>query len=209
MKRRLTLLLFVLMLATRVWAQEQEIQQLLLNVEKLARLKEILGEMENGYQVLSAGYTRVRDISQGSFHQHQTYLAGLLQVSPTVKNYHKVARIIRYQVLLVREYRQAYTRFKADGNFSPQELDYMRGVYERLFRQSLDNLDALTTVVTATALRMTDDERLQAIDALFREMEEALLFLRHFNKSTTLLAVQRHRAKSDVAALRRSYGINH
>lgn len=186
-------------------AQSAEIQQLLLNVEKLAQFKQILSDMKKGYQFVSTGYSTVKDLSEGNFSLHKNFLDGLMEVNPTVKKYHKVADIISYQVLLVKEYKHAFNRFKKDSHFSKEELDYIGRVYNNLFKQSLQNLDNLATVITANKLRMTDDERLKAVDDLFTDMQDKLEFLRFFNKNTTVLAVQRAKDKKDVRALQNIY----
>lgn len=207
MRRPLLLGLLALLLSGGLAAQGPEAQQLLLNVEKLAQLRQLLGDMKQGYEVLRSGYGVIRDVSEGNFSLHQGYLDGLLQVSPAVRHYRRVAEILRLQALLAREYRQAYDRFRRQGQFSPAELDYLAGVYGRLLRQSLESLEALTLVLTATPLRMTDAERLQAIDAIHRDVQDGLLFLRHFNHGTSLLALQRAREKKDLAMRRTLYGI--
>ncbi len=188
-------------------AQADEIAQLLLNVEKLAQFKQILSDMKKGYQIVSTGYNTVKDLSKGNFSLHKTFLDGLMQVSPAVRNYKKVSDIIDYQIILVKEYKNAYNRFKKDNNFTPQELDYLGRVYSNLFNQSLNNLDDLATVITANKLRMSDDERLKAIDNIFMDMQDKVQFLRHFNNNTTVLAVQRAKDKNDVNALRNIYGL--
>jgi len=203
-------LLFIILSAginLRLSAQTQEVQQLLLNVEKLTQLKQILTDMKKGYQIINSGYNTIKDLSEGNFSLHKTYLDGLMQVSPEVRNYKKVADIINYQVILVKEYKIAYSHFKQDGNFNSQELEYLGRVYHNLFKQSLNNLDDLTTVITAKKLRMSDDERLQAIDNIFNDMQDKLLFLRHFNKNTMILALQRAKEKNDAATIRKIYGL--
>src|SRR5690606_12227343 len=193
----------------RASAQANEIQQLLLNVEKLSQLKKILSNMKKGYQILSTGYNTIEDLSKGNFNLHKTFLDGLLEVSPEVREYKKIAFIIHYQVILVDEYKSAYARFKQDGNFSAEELDYLASVYDKLFEQSLNNLNDLTTVITAGKLRMSDDERLQAIDSIYWDMQDKLLFLRHFNNNTTILAVQRARDNNDVRTIKEIYGLTY
>jgi hypothetical protein len=132
----------------------------------------------------------------------------LLEVSPTVKKYRKVGEIINFQVSIVREYKNAYRRFNSDGNFSVKELEYLSNVYANLFHQSVKNLDALTTVITANKLRMSDDERLKAIENIYEDMQDKLVFLRHFNNNTTILAIQRARERKDAKSLKNIYGIN-
>lgn len=192
---------------TGIRAQDQEIQQLVLNVEKLSQLKQLLSDMKKGYLVVSTGYNSIKDLSEGNFSLHKTFLDGLMQASPAVRKYRKVGDIINYQLVLVREYKAAFNRFRQQNLFQLAELDYMGRVYGNLFNKSLENLDELTTVVTAGKLRMSDDERLKAIDRIYLDMQDKLQFLRSFNNSTTMLALQRDREKKDAAHLKSIYGI--
>src|SRR6218665_2577336 len=89
-------------------AQSFEVQQLLLNVEKLAQFKQILADLKKGYEIVSKGYTTIRDISQGNFKLHDLFLDALLQVSPTVRKYKKITDIIVMQIQLVKEYKAAW-----------------------------------------------------------------------------------------------------
>ena len=204
----LGIVLFSFPVANKALAQTDEIAQLLLNVEKLAQFEQILSDMKKGYEILSGGYNTIKDLSQGNFSLHKTFLDALMEVSPTVKHYKRVADIISYQVILIKEYKSAFNRFKRDNNFNQQELAYLGRVYKNLFKQSLDNLDDLVTIITANQLRMSDDERLGAIDRIFADMQDKLLFLRHFNNNTTVLALQRAKEKNDAGTMRLIYGIN-
>ncbi len=194
-------------MSTKSFAQSDEAQQLLLNVEKLAQLKQILSDLKKGYQIVSTGYNTIKNISHGNFNLHKAFLDGLMEVSPTVRNYKKVADIINYQILIVKEYKNAFSRFRQDDNFSPEEISYIGKVYYNLFNQSLKNLDVLATVITANKFRMSDDERLKAIDDVFSSMLDKLTFLRHFNNNTTILAIQRAREKKDANTVQKIYGI--
>src|SRR5690606_24071312 len=98
-----------------VKAQSKEIQQLMLNYEKLTQLKNILTDMKKGYQVVSNGYTAIKDISEGNFNLHDAFIEGLLSVSPAIKNYKRVPDIIQYQKYIIREYKNAYKNFKLSG----------------------------------------------------------------------------------------------
>lgn len=189
----------------RLAAQSQEMQQLLLNIEKLAQFKQILTDMKKGYQILSGGYNTIKELSQGNFSLHETFLDALMQVSPTVRNYRRVGEIVKYQLLLVKEYKSAFEGFRNSGDFSPAEIAYFSNVYSNLLNQSLRNLDELVTVITANTLRMTDEERLTAIDKVYVDMQDKLLFLRSFNSNTTVLAIQRTKERNDVRVMRSIY----
>jgi hypothetical protein len=184
-----------------VRAQSTEVQQLLLNVEKLSQFKNILKDMKAGYQIISSGYNAVRDISKGNFSLHETFLDGLMAVSPEVRKYHKVVDIVKMQGTILSEYRSALGKFKSGGQFTVQEVNYMTSVYGQLNKQSLQNLDALLMVITAGELRMSDDQRLAAIDRICLDMQEKLSFLRHFNSQGIGILRQRTLEQRDVSSM--------
>lgn len=188
-------------------AQSQEVQQLVLDVEKLAQLKKILNDMYKGYQIVSGGYNAIKDISKGNFSLHKNFLDALLQVSPAVQKYKRIADIINYQTRIVKEYKSAFSKFKADKNFTTSEIDYLGKVYTNLFNESVKNLDELAMVITSGQLRMSDDERIKAIDQIFTRIEDQYSFLRSFNNSTALLSLQRTSEQEDVDVSRKLYDI--
>jgi hypothetical protein len=194
--------------SVKVTAQAQEVQQLLLNVEKLAQLKNILSDLKKGYQIVSSGYGAIKNISEGNFNLHQAFLDRLLEVSPVVRNYKRVADIISTEVRLVAECKKVFRQFRESKNFTAVEMDYMAKVYANLFNQSLKNLDALAKVVTAGQLRMSDDERFSAIDTIWKEVEDSYTFLKHFNNSAKVLALQRMKEQRDVSGIKNLYNIH-
>lgn len=192
---------------TRASAQTAEVTQLILNIEKLNQLRKILKELKAGYEILFKGYNTIRDLSRGNFKLHEAFLDGLLQVSPAVKKYARVKDIIACQLALVQEYRAAYRQFSSGDNFSKDELAYIQDVYTDLLQGSVDNLDALTTVLTAKKLRASDDERLRLIDTIYADMTDKLTFLRHFNSNSALLGTQRAAEKADIELRAKMYGL--
>ncbi|MEO7988606.1 MAG: TerB family tellurite resistance protein [Chryseolinea sp.] len=200
-------LFFALHYPVTVQAQSQEAVQLILNYEKLQQLEEILDNMYKGYKILTKGYNTIKDIAEGNFNLHQVFLDGLFAVNPSVRNYKRIPYIIQYQQYLVKEYKRAFNRFKNDPNLTVREIKYLENVYGHLFKQSLRNLDELLMIVTATKLRMSDEERLQAIDRIYLDMENKLVFLKIFNSSTQMLAMQRAREKHDVETLQKLYEV--
>ena len=189
-------------------AQYFETQQLILNWEKLQQLEEILDNMYRGYLILDKGYSTIKNIAEGNYSIHQLFLDGLMAVNPAVRNYKRIPYIIDYQKLLLKEYQNAYNRFRNDPHFTPQELEYLGNVYSFLIQASVRNIDDLVMIITATKLRMSDDERMLAIDRIFYDMEGKLMFVRSFNSSTQLLAIQRARSANDVRVLNQLYGVN-
>jgi hypothetical protein len=188
-------------------AQSAEVQQLLLNVEKLAQFKKILKNMKDAYKIIFKGYTAVKDLSQGDFNLHKTFLDGLMEVSPAVKKYKRIADIFKYQLRITKEYKAAYNQFRDDKQFTLQEIEYVGKVYSNLFNETLKSLEELAMVITAGKLRMSDDERLQAIDKIYEAVVDQYSFLNEFNNSTAILSLQRKSEQNEIKMSRIINGI--
>lgn len=188
-------------------AQVQELEQLSLDLTKLSQLKSILDNMYKGYTVLTKGYNTIKNVSQGNFQLHEVFLNSLLAVSPTVRNYKKIVDIITAQFQIVSEYKTAFSKFRGLSIFSGNELDNISSTYQNIFNRSVQNLDDLLMVITANKLRMSDAERLTAIDRIHADMNGSLGSLRSFNSRTSVLAGQRQKMLNDNVTLQNIYGI--
>jgi hypothetical protein len=201
------IIIIALALSSQVsYSQSQEAQQLLLNWEKLTQFKKILQDMYDGWKVINKGYNTIKDISSGNFSLHKGFLDALMEVSPVVKKYKRISDIVNYQLLIVKRYKAAFNQFKEDNTFTASEIDYIGKVYANLFNESVKNLDELLMVITAGQLRMTDDERLQAIDRIYARIEDQFSFLEDFNSSTAYLSLQRKAEQTEINMSKKIYG---
>lgn len=203
--KTISTLIVALCFSLKVSAQAQEIEQLMLDIEKLTQFKSILADMKTGYQIYEQGYGSISNLSKGNFDLHNAYLTGLMAISPAVRNYSRVAEIISQQASLVSEYKRANANFRQSGSFSADELSYMGNVYAKLINQSLDNLDELNTLVTANKLRMSDADRIKGIDRIYSSSTGQLNFLRAFNRQGVVLSLQRAKDSNDLNTLKKLY----
>lgn len=183
------------------------LEELTLDYQKLAGMKSILKQMQQGYRIVSAGYNSVKGVAEGNFSLHEAFIDGLLLVSPTVRNYPRVKDIINDQAAVVNEYSVAYKSYKGSGQFNVTEISYMSSVYNSLVSSSLRNLDELNMVMSDNKLRMSDDERLKAIDRIYSSGHDELTFLRSFNARLGHLAAERAANIQDNNSIRQIYGI--
>jgi hypothetical protein len=181
--------------------------QLVLDAQKLSQLKGILRDMVTGYEVIDKGYTAIKNIAAGNFSLHKVFLDGLLAISPAVRRYSRIADILNAEYSIVSEYKAASSRWNADGHFTSQELGYISDTYSALFRKSLQCIDELSLSITADQLRMSDAQRLQAIDRVYADITGQLGFLRQFNNNTSIQAIQRSKETNDIGTLKSIYGI--
>ncbi|MET3114894.1 hypothetical protein AAKU52_002634 [Pedobacter sp. CG_S7] len=179
-------------------AQLGEAEQLLATMEKYNQSKKMLNQVTQGYQVVKNGYDKIKDVASGNFNLHNTFINGLMAVSPAVRKYRRIPDIINYQVMILSEYKSSFLQFKKAGRFNEKELSYMGRVYSNLLEKSSENIEELTMVITANKTQMTDDERIQAIDRIYADIQDKFLFLKKFNGSTKVLALQRGQEKGDI-----------
>ncbi|HWZ15462.1 MAG TPA: hypothetical protein VNW95_09510 [Mucilaginibacter sp.] len=201
----LAVVLSLTLSVTKSKAQSSDLTQLILDIEKLTQLKGILSDMKTGYTILNGGYNEVKSIASGNFNLHSTFLNGLLMVSPTVANYGRVADIILEQSYIVTEYQRYYSQFRQSGHFNSDEMAYMANVYTTLLQQSLQNLSRLADILAGGKLRMSDYERIRAIDGIYADTDDKLTFLRHFDQETAVLDIQRRRNLNDLSTLQKLY----
>lgn len=201
-------IVFLVLLASfpmRSKAQAAELAQLALNIEKLTQFKQILEQMYKGYKVLTEGYNKVKDVASSNYKLHKAFLDGLYLVSPEVRKYQRIPDIINYQIDILDEYKAAFRHFKNSGAFSESNLAYLDAVYSNIFQRSLTNLEELTMVITSNQLRMSDEERLSAIDRIYIEMKQKRTFLRQFNEEAKMFYLQKKKEKVEVDNLNGLY----
>lgn len=206
--KKLFLTLTLSMFYMLSFSQSAEVQQLILNVEKLAQFKNILNDMKDGYQIINKGYGTIKDLSEGNFNIHEAFLDKLLNVSPAVKKYHRVGKIIDLQLRLNRSSSQAIKQFVSSKTFSIDEVSYAKSILQRLGKSSLQNLDDLTLILSAGKLRMSDDDRLKEIDRIYLEMLDKNQFLNYFLQQQNLLLMNKKKELQEVKTLKDNYGIN-
>ena len=202
---------WVIILLLPAWVRAQsvadDIQQLLLDVQKLAQMKQILSAMYSEYTMLQQGYEQIKGLSQGTFSLHKAFLDGLLLVSPAVSSYPKVTDIISKEASLIGSYNASSGYFRGSGVFTSQELGGFSTNYGSLLQRGQKDVDELTMVITDGELRMSDAERLTAIDRIDADMTRQLTLLHSFNNMAALQAAQRARAAREVGTVRGLYGI--
>lgn len=179
-----------------------DIQQLLLDVQKLTALKEILTQMYDEYETVFQGYEQIKGLSQGTFSLHKNYLDALLAVNPSVASYAKIGEIISKEAALVRECTSANAYLTGSGRFSVGELTYFSGKYAALLQQGSRDVTELYMVITAGELRMSDAERLSAIDRIDADMTGRLGYLRSFDDQAGMAAAQRAHETADMGTIR-------
>jgi hypothetical protein len=138
---------------------------------------------------------------------YANYFDELWKVKAALAYYHRVGDIIERQVQLVNEFKGAWTLYKQDKNFTPDELDYIGNVYNGIMEESVKNLDQLYLVINAFATQMSDAKRMEIINTVDDKLNENLGDLREFNNQNKMVSLQRASEKGEIETIKRLYGL--
>jgi hypothetical protein len=188
-------------------AQTQSLQQLQLDIEKLAQLKMMLSNMYSGYNMLISSYNNIKDQSLANFNLHKNFLDGLLTISPAVRNDPAINEIFSIQAQIISAYNDTYQKINRTGVFNAGELDYFNKGYAKINKQTDQNLADLQLLIAPDKLQMNEAERLSAIQRIHTDMETQLSAIRSFTKKVNTLSAMRLQMKKENETIRNSFGI--
>lgn len=200
-------LLFLLLSFSRiVFCQAQDIEQLKLDLEKLVQMKTMLSNMYNGYTTLSNGYNQITSLAKDNFDLHKNYLDQLLQVANPVRNYPLVQAILELQATISNEGNTAYMSYVKSGLFRTNELQAFKNRLDQTKAAVFKQLNHLQLVLTPGSLRMSDQERMGAIDRIDKDVGDVLVSIRAMIKEQNDIAAARAQQKKDNNAMKAWYG---
>lgn len=225
MRRRLCYALFGVMLLVCLPVQQASAQIPVVSIISSAVKKVIVAidlkvqqlqnktlELQNAEKQLEnkMALSNLNDISGWLDKERQLY-AGYYKELQTVKGviagYQLVKSVVNQQAQLVSEYKQAYTLFRQDRNFSAAELAYMGKVYNGILNESIGNLNEVLLAVSNLSTQMSDGERLGLIHKAAAKLQDNLDDLRQFNTNAAQLSISRTNNKRSREELKKLYGL--
>lgn len=205
--KKFVMVLVIVLFSSVGFSQIQDIEQLQLDLEKLVQMKSMLSSMYNGYATIANGYNQVTGLAKGNFDLHKNYLDQLIQVAVPVKNYPLVQSVLDMQMAITNESQTAYLVYIKSGVFKTDELLTIKTKFDLLKSSVAKQMVHLQAVLTPGTLRMSDQERISAIDRIDKDVGDALGTERALVKEQNAVAVARGQRKKDVDAMRALYGL--
>jgi hypothetical protein len=187
------------------WRQKKTQKQYL--IQQIGLLQVYLGYLKKGYDIVDKGLDLVNDIKNGDFSLHNNYFGALEKVSPSVKQYIKIAGIMAYMEQIQQVYRDDIIIAGTSGKFIATEMDYAENVYTNLIAEAADIIVQLTSLLTDGVYQLKEAERLQRIDALYSDMQDKYAFARSFATENKGLWLSRTKSEQDVLLLQRLHRI--
>jgi len=127
-----------------------------------------------------------------------------------INNLVKDARKVQQTVLLVGDvsemYVQNFGRMLNDPNFSARELTSIAKGYSALLGESTELLKELKQIVTSSSLSLSDKERMDIIDRVYKEVKEYHSLVRYYTNKNISVSILRAKRQNSTKRVLELYG---
>ena len=140
------------------------------------------------------------------YRQGKEYYDALQKVKTLVSDAYKVKETILMVSDISGVYVNSYKKMLSDKNFTPKELDAIAFGYARLLEESSECLKELKDVVNVTSLSMTDKERMDVIDRVYRDVKEYKGLVNYYTNKNISVSYLRALKAGDTERVLSLYG---
>lgn len=140
------------------------------------------------------------------YRQGKEYYDALQKVKTLVSDAYKVKETILMVSDISGIYVNSYKKMLSDKNFTPKELDAIAFGYARLLEESSECLKELKDVVNVTSLSMTDKERMDVIDRVYRDVKEYKELVNYYTNKNISVSYLRALKAGDTERVLSLYG---
>jgi hypothetical protein len=146
---------------------------------------------EKGYGVKESGLASIGSITGNEYGLHQTYFGSLRAVNPAVGEMAAVVEILALEAGTVKGFGAAMRRWEGSGGLTAGELAMLGQIYANLCTVGANGVLALGDVAANGKLTMSDDQRMERIMQIDRQMREHNVFAQQVSAETDLLVMER------------------
>ncbi|MBW4888959.1 hypothetical protein KXQ82_04505 [Mucilaginibacter sp. HMF5004] len=178
-----------------------------LMLAQIAGYQTYLQEIKTGYHIAESGLNTVHELKGGTFDLHAAYFNSLQQVNPAIKNNPKAKAVADLQQQIITLFTAELSWQQKQQILSPQEIAYIKAVYQNLLGKCKTDIAELNDVLTPGKMQMTDHQRLDRVDHVYAAMQDKQAFASSFTSHCRQMATDRKRARLDNEQLKKLYGI--
>mgnify|MGYP001628334094 FL=1 len=203
MNKRITAICLTVLLCTATTVRAQWV-----TFDPSTLAQSIVNTTRNVIQTTTTAENMVKNFQETVkiYEQGKKYYDALKSVHNLVKD----ARKVQQTVLLVGEisdiYVNSFQKMLADENYTTDELAAIASGYTKMLEESSGMLDELKTVVTQTGLSMTDKERMDLIDRIYRDVKNHRNLVRYYTNRNIGVSYLRAKEKNDTRRVLDLYG---
>jgi hypothetical protein len=188
------------------WFRQKKTQLKYL-AQQIAALQVYADYLHKGYIIATQGLNAISDLKNGEFNLHQVFFSSLSKVNPSIQHYCRIADIILLQSDILEQYKRCFKNVQQSKVLSKNEIEYIYSVFTALLDDCANNISHLISLTTDRQLQLQDDERVQRINAIYKDMQSNYMFARTFSNQTSTLTLNRQKEQNESAALKTLYNL--
>ncbi|TWI79048.1 hypothetical protein IQ13_3440 [Lacibacter cauensis] len=185
MKQLFIILLTITLIIQKAAAQTNQAPKEM--IQQIIALKTFLKYAKQGYNIVSSGLRTVNSIKNGDFTLHDLKFDHLQQVSPAVSRYAALSGLVVTQANLILICNKLLHEVSQQLILTKEEQDFCKRSVNMFMNECKQYVDELIQLLTAYALELKDDERINRIgqlkqntirlEASFRSLSEEMRLL--------------------------------
>ncbi len=178
--------------------------------QQVAALQVYEGYVSKGYQIAKGGLQTISKIKNGEFTLHEAFFSSLTHINPSLQQYSRIADIIALQLNINKQYKRYYesaNQSNQSNQLHSNERQYINSVFISLLQNCTNDISDLITLLTDGQLRLEDDERLQRIDAIYKNMLNKYGFAQTFSRQVNILTLNRQKEGVETSSLQSLYNL--
>jgi DNA repair ATPase RecN len=147
----------------------------------------------------------IRDWVQQQKDLYSEYFQELAQVKTVIADYHQVSGMITREEEILAAYQRGMANFQKDPHFTAAELSQIRALFTAILNESEQNLSQLTALIRPFTLQMTDQERMNLLDATSANMDRNYRDIITYTNQNELISLQRASDDKDYLTIKNLY----
>lgn len=176
-------------------------------LKQIAELQSYIELARKGYGIVSEGLNSIGDLKNDTFSLDKDYFSSLDNISPAVKKDGNIENTIALQTSINNLYNGA-KKDAQSNELSSDEKSYIQKVWDNLLNKCSHDMTQLDNLTTAGHYKMSEDERLQAINKIYRDMQNKKAFEDSFYKEVKVLINGRTKERMETNEMERIYSIS-
>ena len=173
--------------------------------EQIIAYRMLNSQTNGGYNIMQHGLGMIQGFASGEFGEHRTYMLSLEAVSPEVRNHKRVSGLMELQARYLEEWQALSPFMSSQSGLTPPENNYASEMRSKISDQASKLSSEFQDVVTNSNLQMTDAERIERIDFLYRDYLKNYLVLKRLGRDIRSLSQARQRERNDMLMLEEIY----
>ena len=140
------------------------------------------------------------------YNQGKKYYDALRQVKTVVADAYKVKQTILMVSEITGIYVDSYKKMLSDKHFTPKELNSIAFGFSKLLEESTEMLKELKSVVNPSTLSMTDKDRIDLIDRVYRDVKKHKNLVSYYTNKNISISYLRSLRAGDTQRVLDLYG---